>query len=317
MFVMQYTNSLLPDRHITAAGTKSMAADKFLAVRAATLDSGTDSLRLHIRHWAGERRPFVLLHGLASNCRTWERVAIQLATAGHSVVAVDQRGHGLSDKPDSGYDFASICEDLVLLIDALGLEKPIMAGQSWGGNVVLEFGARYPGVAHGLAFVDGGTIDLQMRPDATWERIAAELKPPDLRNVPRQAIKSRIAAMHPDWSDEGLEATLANFETLPDGTLHPWLTLDRHMAILHSLWEQRPVMLYPQVQAPVLICPASDPGNPAWTAMKQQQVEMATRGLRRSSVVWFDQTAHDIHVHRPVELASCFLAELRDGIWAQ
>ncbi len=317
MLLMQHMNSFLPDSYITGTGTESVAADHFVTVQTSAADSSTDSLRLHIRHWAGERRPFVLLHGLASNCRTWERVAAHLAAAGHRVVTVDQRGHGLSDKPEGGYDFASVCEDLARLIDALGIEKPVIAGQSWGGNVVLEFGARYPEVAHGLAFVDGGTIDLQMRPDATWERIAAELKPPDLRNVPRQAIKSRIAGMHPDWSDEGLEATLANFETLADGAVRPWLTLERHMAILHSLWEQRPVTLYPLVQAPVLICPASDPGNPAWTALKQQQVELATRGLRCSSVVWFDQTAHDIHVHRPVELASCFLAELRDGVWAQ
>ncbi len=103
-----------------------------------------EQLRLNVRHWPGEGRPFVLLHGLASNSLTWAVVARHLQAAGHAVYAVDQRGHGHSDKPDDGYDFGTVTEDLELLCDRLGLASPIVAGQSWGGNVVLEFGARYP-----------------------------------------------------------------------------------------------------------------------------------------------------------------------------
>jgi len=46
--------------------------------------------------------PFVLVHGLASNARLWDGVARRLAGAGHSSAAVDLRGHGRSDKPDTG-----------------------------------------------------------------------------------------------------------------------------------------------------------------------------------------------------------------------
>ncbi len=52
--------------------------------------------------------PFLLVHGLASNARTWDGVAARLAAEGHPVVAIDQRGHGLSDKPDDGYDYATV-----------------------------------------------------------------------------------------------------------------------------------------------------------------------------------------------------------------
>jgi pimeloyl-ACP methyl ester carboxylesterase len=79
-------------------------------------------LNLHVQEWLPETfevsktskvfSPFVLLHGLSSNCRTWEFVAARLTAAGHYVVAVDQRGHGLSDKPSTGYDFATITADL-------------------------------------------------------------------------------------------------------------------------------------------------------------------------------------------------------------
>lgn len=260
-------------------------------------------IQLHIRHWAGEKSPFVLLHGLASNCRLWEMVACHLAAEGNEVVTVDQRGHGLSNKPDQGYDFATITADLAALIKALKLDAPYIAGQSWGGNVVLEFGTRYPGRACGLAFIDGGFLDLQMRPDADWATTSERLRPPPLTGTPLTEIRERIRHHNPDWSAEGVEAVLANFEILPDQTVRPWLTVENHMQILRALWEQRPGTLYPQVQEPVLICVALD-DNPEWEAVKRQQVAVAEDALAKVAVHWFEQTHHDIHVHRPADLAA-------------
>jgi pimeloyl-ACP methyl ester carboxylesterase len=270
-------------------------------------------LRLHLREWLGDKTPFVLLHGLASNCRTWDVVASHLAAAGHRVVTVDQRGHGLSDKPAAGYDFATITADLARLLPLLAVEQPIVVGQSWGGNVVLEFGARYPGLARGLGFVDGGFIDLQARPNSTWDSISAQLKPPDLNGMPRALLKHRLQASHPDWSEAGIEATLANFETLPDGTLRRQLEVSNHMAILRAMWEQRPPALYPQLAAPVLITVA-DSGDD-WTERKRRQVAEAQALIPQVEVHWFPATDHDIHVHRPVALANLFLQELESGIW--
>ncbi len=272
-------------------------------------------LNLHVREWPGDQQPFILLHGLASNKRTWDLVAEHLAAAGHPVLAVDQRGHGQSDKPENGYDFATITADLARLIDTANLQRPLLVGQSWGGNVVLEFGARYPDKACGLAFIDGGFLDLRARPDATWEKIATDLKPPDLSGTSREQLKGYIRLNHPDWEEVGVEGTLANFETLPDGMIRPWLTLSRHLAILRSMWEQQPTQLYPRVVAPVLICPAEDPKHPDWTAIKSKQVAAAQTGLPRCEVHWFENSDHDIHIQRPQRLAALFLETLAGGAW--
>jgi pimeloyl-ACP methyl ester carboxylesterase len=263
-------------------------------------------IRLRGRDWPGDAPPFVLVHGLSSNARTWDQVAGYLAAAGHRVVAFDQRGHGLSEKPDQGYDSAMVAGDLARLIDALSLKRPVIAGQSWGGSVVLHFGATYPGRARGLVLVDGGTTDLQSLPNASWESVAERLRPPNLAGTPRQEVRARIETAHPDWTAAGVDATLANFEILPDGTVHPWLTLDRHMRILRSLWEQRVSELYPRVQEPVLICLA-DTGDDGWTERKREQAVQAGRALPKARVVWFSHTDHDIHVHRPTELAKLLL----------
>ncbi|HMQ51139.1 MAG TPA: alpha/beta hydrolase [Anaerolineae bacterium] len=281
------------------------AIDKFIDV----------GLKLHLRDWPGEKTAFILLHGLASNCRTWDGVAHHLAAAGHRVVTVDQRGHGLSDKPEAGYDFATIAGDLQRLLLALSLEQPILVGQSWGGNVLLEFGRHYPQLARGLIFVDGGFLDLGRRPDGTWEQISEKLRPPNLTGTPRELIKQRLRTYHPDWTEEGLESTLANFKTLSDGTVRPWLTLERHMRILRAIWEQDVQAIFPRVTVPVLICAAGDSKNPDWTAVKCHQVDVAERLLPRVKVHWFLDTDHDIHVQKPQALAHLFLATLADGFW--
>jgi pimeloyl-ACP methyl ester carboxylesterase len=271
--------------------------------------------RLHLRRWPGRGVPFVLLHGLASNCLTWEMVARRLSAAGHPVFAVDQRGHGLSDKPEVGYGFDEVTSDLRELLDRLGRsEPPIVAGQSWGGNVVLDFAARYPGVARGLVLVDGGFLELSARPGATWEQLSAELAPPSLAGQTRDEIAKAIRKRHPDWSEEGVELTLGNFETLPNGSARVWLSRDHHMEILGALWEHHPPMLYGRVQEPVLITPAvvADADR---MEMKKNAVEIAEERLARCRVSWFAETDHDVHVHRPDELAATMLEALRDGFF--
>ena len=84
----------------------------------------------------------MLVHGLASNARTWDGVAAELARQGRASIAVDLRGHGYSDKPDDGYSVPDVADDVLDLIARLGLERPVVAGQSWGGNVVIEAAAR-------------------------------------------------------------------------------------------------------------------------------------------------------------------------------
>jgi pimeloyl-ACP methyl ester carboxylesterase len=270
---------------------------------------------LLLREWPGSGQPFVLLHGLASNSLTWAAVASLLSQAGHRVIAYDQRGHGRSDKPATGYGFDDVCADLEGLVEVCQVHEPILVGQSWGGNVVLEFAAHCPRQARGLGLVDGGFLDLHGRPGATWESVARDLRPPDLRGMLRERLARMIREMHPQWTEEGAEATLANMETLPDQTVRPWLSLEHHLEILRALWEQRPAQLYPRVAEPVLICAAEASGSPN-LEQKRKAVAAAAEALSRCQVVWFPATDHDIHIHRPRELANLFLTSVREGIWS-
>ncbi len=271
--------------------------------------------QLHIRQWPGALRTVVLVHGLASNCMTWEATASALSAAGHAVVSVDQRGHGRSSKPDCGYGFDDVTGDLHELIQQLGLDRPIVAGQSWGGNVVLDFAARHPAAVSGIVLVDGGFIDLQAKPGATWESISLQLTPPALAGIPRAAMQARMQLGHANWSAAGVQHQLANFETLADGTIRPWLTLERHMLILRALWEQRVGKIYPQVTAPVLLLAAEEVSRER-LVQKRAEVAAASALLCSCQVHWFADTDHDIHVQRPHETAALVLQALASGFFA-
>src|SRR5512138_1851024 len=65
----------------------------------------SDGVRLHVLRWAGGPNGALLIHGLASSARIWDLVAPRLGRLGIEPVAYDQRGHGRSTKPSSGYGF--------------------------------------------------------------------------------------------------------------------------------------------------------------------------------------------------------------------
>ncbi len=257
-------------------------------------------------------RPFLLVHGLASNARMWDGVADELARHGHPVVAVDQRGHGRSSKPDDGYDFATVVSDLVALIGSLGWTAPVVVGQSWGGNVVVELAASHPDAVAGVVAVDGGFIELADR-FHTWDECRVTLAPPRLVGTPASTMERWIREAHADWPESGIVGSLSNFEIREDGTIAPWLSFDRHMMILESLYHHRPSTRYGSIKAPALLVPA-DTGSVEWTHDKRIAVDAALAALRDGRVRWFSPAHHDIHAQHPVELARVLVDFAREAV---
>ena len=271
----------------------------------------TGGVTLSVHRWDGDGVPFLLVHGLASNARLWDGVAADLAGRGHRVVAVDQRGHGRSDKPDDGYDFETVCADLAALIGTLGLDRPVVVGQSWGGNVVVELGARHAEIVRGIACVDGGWIDLS-RFD-TWEACEAAMAPPRTTGLAFEEIDAMLRGRHPDWPESGILGALACFEVRSDGTVAPWLSFERHLRILRAMWEQRIGDVFPRVVVPALLLPC-DNGASAWVDRKRSEVAAAEAALPVSRTHWFE-AQHDVHAQHPDQVAAVLAAALDDGFF--
>jgi pimeloyl-ACP methyl ester carboxylesterase len=249
----------------------------------------------------GSKRPVLMVHGLASNARLWDGVAARLAATGHPVAAIDQRGHGRSSKPESGYDFGTLTDDLIAVLAALHWPAPVVAGQSWGGNVVLELAARHPSSIAGLVLVDGGILELSAQ-FADWPTCAAALAPPPLAGTPLVAFERMIRSTHPDWPEAGITGTLANMEVMADGTIRPWLSRENHMKILRHMWEHHPPAAYPDVKVPVRIMMAEDRSNLRWMTGKRDDVARAVGTLAQAEAHWIDGD-HDLHAQHPAEVA--------------
>lgn len=112
----------------------------------------------------GSGPPVVLVHGFASSIYTWSDVIPRLA-ATHDVVAVDLPGFGGSDVP-AHFDGAAWSSLLVGTMDALGIQKASIAGNSLGGALATTTAARWPERVDHLVLLDaaGYNLALERRP---------------------------------------------------------------------------------------------------------------------------------------------------------
>ena len=275
---------------------------------------------IHYRDWGGSGQAVVLVHGLASNCRIWDFVAPILSRR-FRVVALDQRGHGRSFKPDDGYDFASVASDLDAFIDAVGLSRPVIVGHSWGGDVALEYAVAHPRKTGGLVFVDGGTIEISRRTDWSLDDAKREMAPPIWTGVSETAFRDRVRTRWLAMVDnpQVADIVMANFTTLADGTIASRLSRANHLRIIEALWEHKPSELYPLVQCPVLLMPARQRGaedTPQSRRFRREEsITRAESLLPASETVWMEDSVHDVPLQRPEAVAAAIGDRIAAGFF--
>lgn len=95
------------------------------------------------------------MHGITSSSRSWIAVARQLEGRA-TLVALDLRGRGASRSLPGPFGMAAHARDTLAVLDALGLERPVLAGHSLGAYVVARLAAEHPERASAVVLVDGG-----------------------------------------------------------------------------------------------------------------------------------------------------------------
>lgn len=281
-----------------------------------------NDLRVHYLHWEADdsARPVVLLHGLASNARIWELVAPRLVEMGLRPLAPDGRGHGLTDRPDGDYGFETFRRDLLAFVDACNLERPVLVGHSWGASLALDYAAQFPvgpRAPAGILLVDGGLIQHDRVPGATWEAMRQRLAPPRLAGTRLEDFLARLAPFIAQLDPRAEAIILANFEVAEDETIWPRLTFERHIQIVRALWEFPAYERLGRVRCPAWAALAQEPAprspqNEQFLALKRWGVEQAQGVLPSLEVRWFEDTYHDIPLHRPARLAD-WIAEFIAG----
>jgi pimeloyl-ACP methyl ester carboxylesterase len=165
---------------------------------------------------AGEGPPVLLLHGLGATKVSFLPTLAALAPDFHAI-AVDLPGFGDSDKPiRAGYHPPYFARTMIALIDALGLDRVDVIGNSMGGRVALELGLRYPGRVKRLAL---------LAPSMAWRRsrpwaLPLKLVMPQLgliQPAPRQVVEAIVRRVVPgsddEWTAAGIDEFLRSYLT--------------------------------------------------------------------------------------------------------
>ncbi len=114
-----------------------------------------DGLDINLALWDGDKDNLFCIHGISSHCFAWNTVANAI-TPEYKLFAMDIRGRGHSDKPQSGYSITNHCKDIFSVINDLGIKDVVMVGHSLGAYIALVFSALYPQLVKKLILVDGG-----------------------------------------------------------------------------------------------------------------------------------------------------------------
>jgi pimeloyl-ACP methyl ester carboxylesterase len=162
---------------------------------------------------AGPRKgvPVILCHGFPELAFSWRHQLKAFEAAGRWAVAPDQRGYGLTSRPEavSDYDMEHLTGDLVGLLDHLGVETAIFVGHDWGGIVVWQMPLMHP---DRVAGVIGLNTPFMPRSPVDPIAIMRQRFGPDMYIVWFQTPGEADAALAAD-----VEKTIRFFMRRPDG----------------------------------------------------------------------------------------------------
>jgi pimeloyl-ACP methyl ester carboxylesterase len=203
-----------------------------------------NGIRLHYLDWGGEGSALIFLTGMGSSAYIYGGFA-PLFTDGFRVLALTRRGHGDSDYPETGYDPDTLVDDIRQFMDALHIEKAVLAGHSLAGVELTHFAATHPERVEKLVYLEA--LD-----DRRKERLIMEGHP--LRNVQikREAsapphtleeyitiLKRNVPAFAQIWSDVWDEEVSHGVKVNEDG-----IVVDRMPASIEKMMVENLINQY-------------------------------------------------------------------------
>lgn len=185
-------------------------------------------VKIEALDWGGTGRPMVLVPGLGNTAHVFDTF-VQKLTPKYHVYGVTRRGFGASSAPASGYEADRLGDDVLAVLDALKIEKPVLVGHSLGGEELSSIGSRHPERVAGLIYLDAGYAYAFFDPshpdpqNLTIEvpdlmRKIAQLQPGNGPADPRPLIKELLESTLPAF-ERDLREQVKNLDTVPPAVL--------------------------------------------------------------------------------------------------
>lgn len=139
----------------------------------------SNGIQIHYQQ-KGSGPDVVLLHGITATLALWYTQVFPELIKQYRVTTYDLRGHGLSDMTPSGYDSFTMTQDLVGLLDGIGIQKARFVGHSFGGAVAMHLALLHPERVEGVVLLDSGLASLRYLRNIEnwpgWERFRDKLE---------------------------------------------------------------------------------------------------------------------------------------------
>lgn len=176
---------------------------------------------IHFTDHQGDGPPLVLVHATGFHAHIWDPFLPEL-TPRFRVVTLDQRGHGESDKPATGYHWDRFGEDVLAVVSHLGLDRPLGAGHSAGAAALILAEGHRSGTFSRLVLMDPVTPAPDLRPVMTGDANPMVASTRKRRGVwdSREQMLERMRTNSPfaRWREDFLRAYVEHgTQPLPDG----------------------------------------------------------------------------------------------------
>ena len=206
----------------------------------------TGRITLNVRE-GGDGPPMLFFHGITSNSAVFAPMMAQLSDR-FTTIAVDQRGHGLSDKPESGYDAADYVEDIAALIRTLDRGPAILVGHSLGSRNSVTVAAKHPDLVRSVVAIDF-TPYIE---DEVFDALEARVNAGDQLFKDVEAIEAYLSARYPNIPADAIRIRAESGYRTVDGGLRP-LASPAAMALTAKGLRADLTPAYKDVKRPVLI----------------------------------------------------------------
>jgi pimeloyl-ACP methyl ester carboxylesterase len=268
--------------------------------------------RIHFLDWGGPGVGVLLIHGLSSTAWSWVSVARRLRAV-RRTVAMDLRGHGLSDAPTAGYDPETIAGDALAVADGSGLLEAgpvVLAGHGFGAIVAAWTAARLGPDCAELVLVDGGWEDLAASTGLAPDEFLRDLdEPPEVLRSMAAYLADREAFDPGTWDEDQERAARAAIVELPAGRVVPSSRPHAIAGSVAAMFDYRPDETLTAVTAPITALVAADDEDGTRTSsLAAVQRTLAAAGRRPIRAATFPNDGHNLLRHRPAEVTAAILA---------
>ncbi len=258
----------------------------------------------------------LLVHGLNATAWAWTPVARRIRRVSRTV-AVDLRGHGLSDAPTTGYTEHQLADDVVAVAEGSGLlsepsDRVVLVGHGFGAMVAGWAAGRLGSRCAGLVLVDGGWQDVATETGMTpaeWLRGLDE--PPEVLRSMSAFLADRREFDPTTWDADQEQAARSTVVEVPAGKVVPGVRPHAWAGSVEAMFSYDPFAALADLELPVVaVVAGGEDAADKRDALARLQLERRRRGHAPIRVVDLGDVGHTLMRYRPVDVAAAILRAL-------